>query len=102
MTARPPTPPPCPYPPLFRSVHDHVSAHASAGHAAPRPSRHEVPAARGGERDRKSTSELQSLRHLVCRLLLEKKKNSAAETSLDHGHHGTRATLVHGREEMHY
>src|SRR5437899_7624534 len=29
---------------------------------------------RGGERSEEHTSELQSLRHLVCRLLLEKKK----------------------------
>src|SRR5262245_63924063 len=29
----------------------------------------------GGNRSEEHTSELQSLRHLVCRLLLEKKKN---------------------------
>src|SRR5438045_6500409 len=29
----------------------------------------------GGRRSEEHTSELQSLRHLVCRLLLEKKKN---------------------------
>src|SRR5205814_9990622 len=29
----------------------------------------------GGKRSEEHTSELQSLRHLVCRLLLEKKKN---------------------------
>src|SRR5438045_7733533 len=33
-------------------------------------------AAAGGERSEEHTSELQSLRHLVCRLLLEKKKNT--------------------------
>src|ERR1039458_10446881 len=37
------------YPPIFRSV--------------------------AGDRSEEHTSELQSLRHLVCRLLLEKKKN---------------------------
>src|SRR5262245_63399466 len=31
---------------------------------------------RGGGRSEEHTSELQSLRHLVCRLLLEKKNNS--------------------------
>src|SRR5947199_6588995 len=31
-----------------------------------------------GIRSEEHTSELQSLRHLVCRLLLEKKKNSAS------------------------
>src|SRR5262245_63491286 len=32
--------------------------------------------------DRKSTSELQSLRHLVCRLLLEKKKKKKKKTNI--------------------
>src|SRR5437899_9454311 len=37
------------------------------------------------ERSEEHTSELQSLRHLVCRLLLEKKnKNSKANTQLIH------------------
>src|SRR5205814_9715528 len=36
-----------------------------------------------GDRSEEHTSELQSLRHLVCRLLLEKKKNMSA-TSLLH------------------
>src|SRR5258705_8979699 len=34
----------------------------------------------GGERSEEHTSELQSLRHLVCRLLLEKKKTKARTT----------------------
>src|SRR5437899_7182746 len=34
-----------------------------------------VPGGRRGARSEEHTSELQSLRHLVCRLLLEKKKN---------------------------
>src|SRR5882724_13612610 len=35
------------------------------------------PAGADGRRSEEHTSELQSLRHLVCRLLLEKKKNLA-------------------------
>src|SRR5947199_1094281 len=35
----------------------------------------------GGVRSEEHTSELQSLRHLVCRLLLEKKKNIWSETT---------------------
>src|SRR5436853_4066280 len=35
----------------------------------------DVRLADGGERSEEHTSELQSLRHLVCRLLLEKKKH---------------------------
>src|SRR5437899_3902646 len=34
----------------------------------------------GGPRSEEHTSELQSLRHLVCRLLLEKKKNKTRQT----------------------
>src|SRR5262245_63443786 len=34
-----------------------------------------------GERSEEHTSELQSLRHLVCRLLLEKKKNKITPTA---------------------
>src|SRR5947199_4340524 len=36
------------------------------------------PLARSDERSEEHTSELQSLRHLVCRLLLEKKKHASA------------------------
>src|SRR5947199_6716525 len=36
----------------------------------------------GLERSEEHTSELQSLRHLVCRLLLEKKKINAAQSQL--------------------
>src|ERR1039458_10442721 len=42
-----------------------------------------VPGARG-ERSEEHTSELQSLRHLVCRLLLEKKKNHMFSFSIKH------------------
>src|ERR1035441_10963356 len=35
-----------------------------------------------GERSEEHTSELQSLRHLVCRLLLEKKKTSTTDSSV--------------------
>src|ERR1035441_10936473 len=35
---------------------------------------------RAGRRSEEHTSELQSLRHLVCRLLLEKKKNREGQT----------------------
>src|SRR5437899_4122787 len=65
MIRRPPRPTLFPYTTLFRSTHvlaENVPA---------------APAARPFKPDRRSeehTSELQSLRHLVCRLLLEKKK----------------------------
>src|SRR5215813_9949560 len=66
MIRRPPRSTLFPYTTLFRSAHR--PAHAVRGEG------------RGvGERTRRSeehTSELQSRPHLVCRLLLEKKKNS--------------------------
>src|SRR5205814_8322536 len=68
MIRRPPRSTLFPYTTLFRSHHDSI-----AGQAA----RHR-PGPRGGvgaddPRSEEHTSELQSLRHLVCRLLLEKK-----------------------------
>src|SRR5205814_9892184 len=90
---RPPRPTLFPYTTLFRSRQDHrrrvagrrvrrrPSAHEPGGAAWPNlPGGHAVgkPARRrrrpGHPRSEEHTSELQSLRHLVCRLLLEKKK----------------------------
>src|SRR5438045_8385795 len=86
MLRRPPWSPLFPYTTLFRS-HDHARLAAPApGRPRARRERRTADAegARGavGARDRdrrggrseEHTSELQSLRHLVCRLLLEKKK----------------------------
>src|SRR5947199_2594767 len=65
MLRRPPRSTLFPYTTLFRSGHAEpgLFAHAVSHHGA----RHRV-------RSEEHTSELQSLRHLVCRLLLEKKK----------------------------
>src|SRR5471030_3424065 len=46
-------------------------------------------------RSEEHTSELQSLRHLVCRLLLEKKQNIATAVLLIHSHDKQHATLIH-------
>src|SRR5471030_28839 len=55
------------------SLHDALPICSSPrGHWASRANR--TRAARPGPRSEEHTSELQSLRHLVCRLLLEKKK----------------------------
>src|SRR5438045_5402900 len=94
----PPTSPPFPYTTLFRSVyrqrrHGLGHRHGQAAHQAPRAfhgrrERGLRRAARGGgfrararapqapARSEEHTSELQSLRQLVCRLLLEKKKRT--------------------------
>src|SRR5205814_7981709 len=90
----PPVPPLFPYTTLFRSR----GPRADAAHPAPPPlhgRRLQLPASgplrrarlsppahlrarppRRGLRSEEHTSELQSLRHLVCRLLLEKKKKN--------------------------
>src|SRR3712207_6935117 len=42
---------------------------------------------RAGARSEEHTSELQSRQYLVCRLLLEKKKDSRCALSYEHHHH---------------
>src|SRR5258705_10278709 len=80
MIRRPPRSTLFPYTTLFRSLLDSAS-HAGVGHPGltgsagaialePSP----APFRRVASRSEEHTSELQSLRHLVCRLLLEKKK----------------------------
>src|SRR5262245_62449635 len=69
MIRRPPRSTLFPYTTLFRS------------HGLPHPLAHAGPGVQPGEdddlhRSEEHTSELQSLRHLVCRLLLEKKKKT--------------------------
>src|SRR5947199_5057334 len=70
-----------PYTTLFRSSHPpwpwekhRVDSPAS-----------KVPAESWRVRSEEHTSELQSLRHLVCRLLLEKKKNQRTRASVTGG-----------------
>src|SRR3989442_7685184 len=82
MIRRPPRSTLFPYTTLFRSVAPQaleLRADAAAGLAAEQVGHlHRVPAGDGvarHERSEEHTSELQSRPHLVCRLLLEKKKN---------------------------
>src|SRR5205814_4490238 len=70
MLPRPPRSTLFPYTTLFRSLGPLDSAAAAAGPAT----RAATPGNRP-DRSEEHTSELQSLRHLVCRLLLEKKKH---------------------------
>src|SRR5262245_63856268 len=69
MIRRPPRSTLFPYTTLFRSQH-RFFADLGDGQLAPVPAGALDPVLRSEEH----TSELQSLRHLVCRLLLEKKK----------------------------
>src|SRR2546429_5979620 len=85
MIRRPPRSTLFPYTTLFRSAWcDRTAAPASCGAGAatgphscgPRQAPVAAPASRSGRcRSEEHTSELQSRLHLVCRLLLEKKKN---------------------------
>src|SRR5437899_4235536 len=77
---QPPTPPLFPYTTLFRSEPEQLAPggarrQAPARRAQPEEQRREADAraAETHQRSEEHTSELQSLRHLVCRLLLEKK-----------------------------
>src|SRR5205814_7312825 len=80
MIPRPPRSTLFPYTTLFRS---HVATLGQGDHGA---EQHPVPFTvehREG-RSEEHTSELQSLRHLVCRLLLEKKKNRPHDVRTRH------------------
>src|SRR5258705_1378450 len=83
MIRRPPRSTLFPYTTLSRS---HFRPHQDQGRGLPGRARRAQGACRH-KRSEEHTSELQSLRHLVCRLLLEKKKLTVAyvafrETSL--------------------
>src|SRR2546423_10117093 len=70
MIRRPPRSTLFPYTTLFRSL-----GHQPYGGAGTRAAFPVAAAAARGRRSEEHTSELQSLAYLVCRLLLEKKKN---------------------------
>src|SRR2546429_6563511 len=92
MIRRPPRSTLFPYTTLFRSPGRHAlrSDEEGAGHPAAGPrDRHGGgrrrlvrPLSAGPGRSEEHTSELQSRLHLVCRLLLEKKKNKTAKCDL--------------------
>src|SRR5258705_3217874 len=85
MIRRPPRSTLFPYTTLFRSpcpehsrqtyVSSSESSSYSSTHVGARGARVRLPSPAVPGRSEEHTSELQSLRHLVCRLLLEKKKN---------------------------
>src|SRR5262245_63724898 len=83
MLRRPPTSTLFPYTTLFRSPDQGLAGHRRAGPGGDVIDEDGQPGGVGhlgemglerGLRSEEHTSELQSLRHLVCRLLLEKKK----------------------------
>src|SRR5258705_5863332 len=88
MIRRPPRSTLFPYTTLFRSRDlDQGGLEFRQHH-----SRHEI--RHQGSRSEEHTSELQSLRHLVCRLLLEKKKEPSGNTSQTASHLSSRRGSV--------
>src|SRR5258708_23833995 len=96
MIRRPPRSTLFPYTTLFRSRHgdqlEIVGAeHGEMVHRAQRM----VAALDEPSRSEEHTSELQSPDHLVCRLLLEKKKHTLSEHWQPEQSHTTHSTLIH-------
>src|SRR2546429_6303374 len=86
MIRRPPRSTLFPYTTLFRSPEPRRHAgqrqpDRAPYHAARRAGRRAAPAPAAGGRSEEHTSELQSRLHLVCRLLLEKKKKHSNRLS---------------------
>src|SRR2546429_3057217 len=86
MIRRPPRSTLFPYTTLFRSFGAHAAARKRAvpTEGGVRPVAPAVrPAVVRGNRSEEHTSELQSRLHLVCRLLLEKKKTTSAPVTMN-------------------
>src|SRR2546422_6346600 len=84
MIRRPPRSTLFPYTTLFRSPAartDEGPEHERKSRDAEDQGRDEDPRHRSASRSEEHTSELQSRLHLVCRLLLEKKKNKPCQSS---------------------
>src|SRR5258705_9390183 len=100
MIRRPPRSTLFPYTTLFRSSRG-PNAEARTGICLPGPDLHrdqrhllfDVQAREANSRSEEHTSELQSLRHLVCRLLLEKKKTKCTS---DH----SRTPAYHNKKQL--
>src|SRR5258705_10238950 len=88
MIRRPPRSTLFPYTTLFRSYRDFLyysfvigCASQTGDVATVSPAMRRLTLVHGVIRSEEHTSELQSLRHLVCRLLLEKKKTHSSSTA---------------------
>src|SRR2546422_4416027 len=100
MIRRPPRSTLFPYTTLFRS---RTEAPVEAGHRGPKgppPANHSIPSwrrtLRTSMRSEEHTSELQSRLHLVCRLLLEKKKQTI-EATAEISYSNPRRSATHAR-----
>src|SRR2546425_8219685 len=91
MIRRPPRSTLFPYTTLFRSLRG--CSHARSGR--PTRWRSRGSAATSCSRSEEHTSELQSLAYLVCRLLLEKKKETPASLPIRATYNGCRLPTLH-------
>src|SRR5690625_6237211 len=91
MRSRPRRPPLVPYTTLFRSQRGAVAVLLLDDDDAERSDAEAAIVAQAIMRSEEHTSELQSRGHLVCRLLLEKKKQPDAETEYETASSGLRA-----------
>src|SRR5262245_64941358 len=92
MIRRPPRSTLFPYTTLFRSSSPRRRSRPRTCPAASWPRGCATPSA--SRRSEEHTSELQSLRHLVCRLLLEKKKQKKNDDQFDMHAHTTRLIIM--------
>src|SRR5258708_26777127 len=95
MIRRPPRSTLFPYTTLFRSRASH-GLHRSLAPSSP-----PVPQRRGRKRSEEHTSELQSPDHLVCRLLLEKKKKRREHVPLPRRSQRTSRRVYHESQRRH-
>src|SRR2546422_7806483 len=99
MIRRPPRSTLFPYTTLFRSLRQSRQRSFFYGVAAPA-ARRRTPSRPTSHRSEEHTSELQSRLHLVCRLLLEKKKNNR-KTRSPTARNRTRPKRGHVRRRSH-
>src|SRR5690348_17386192 len=93
MIRRPPRSTLFPYTTLFRSPHRLELRLIATGGSTGLAVATDIVFTRGSSRSEEHTSELQSPVHLVCRLLLEKKKETAEMGEPDYDEYRNRALL---------
>src|SRR2546422_7907846 len=84
MIRRPPRSTLFPYTTLFRSRQEATKGPGDRGHCGTPPHQIQLDGGTRKDRSEEHTSELQSRLHLVCRLLLEKKKKASRNAAAGH------------------
>src|SRR2546422_1330953 len=96
MIRRPPRSTLFPYTTLFRSLCVRVAGRARRGAVPALVSPEDAERRRAGDRSEEHTSELQSRLHLVCRLLLEKKKTNTIRSRRHYWRTCNHIPSIHG------